>query len=251
MNISFDDKTRLFRLDTNSSSYILAVIDTGMLAHVYYGKRLSSSCGTLSFLRTEEFPYIPSVNERDRISFFDNYPAEYPTSGIGDYRPACLGVRTPGGHEACCLLYKSHRILREKPPLSGLPSTFSGRTEALTLEITCEDPDIGLSVTLSYTIFSDVDVIIRSARMENIGTGHLYLTRALSACVEFDGTDREIMTLHGSWARERHIQKRRAGLGSFSTGSVRGEPGHQEHPFLGILSKTATQTIRIKSVRSS
>ena len=242
MRISYEAKLKQFHLNTNRSSYIFAVIDEGTLAHVYYGKRLQSTLGTHDFLRTEESPFIPSQNDRDRISFNDSYPAEYPTAGIGDYRPACLSVRTPEGYEACHLLYTGHRIRKDKPILPGLPSTFAGDVQAETLEVVCEDKCIGLRVTLLYTVFADVDVIIRSTRIENIGVGPLFLTRALSACVEFDGVDRDILTLHGSWARERHIKRSPAVYGSYSTGSVRGEPGHQEHPFLGVLSKNATQS---------
>ena len=39
--IIFDDKNRIFKLDTPNSSYMIKIADEdGFLLHMYYGKRL-------------------------------------------------------------------------------------------------------------------------------------------------------------------------------------------------------------------
>ena len=67
------------------------------------------------------------------------------------------------------LFYVSHKIYAGKPGLAGLPATFGDENACETLELFCEDPVLGLKVTLLYTAFSDVDVITRSVRIENDG----------------------------------------------------------------------------------
>ena len=52
--------------------------------------------------------------------------------------------------------------------------------------------------------------------------------------------DYEMITLHGSWARERQIDVRGIGYGKQSVASNRGESSHQEHPFMAVKQKTAT-----------
>ena len=56
-----------------------------------------------------------------------------------------------------------------------------------------------------------------------------------------DNRDYDMITLHGSWARERHIQRKPLGYGIQRTSSFRGESSHQEHPFLALVDRHTTQ----------
>lgn len=100
----------------------------------------------------------------------------------------------------------------------------------------------GLEVTLFYTAFSKLDAITRSVQVKNHGTDTLYLTKVMSAAFDMDNDKEfEMLTMHGSWARERRIQKKPIGYGKQSCGSIRGESSHQEHPFLALLEKGTNQ----------
>lgn len=166
---------------------------------------------------------------------------EYTGHNLGDYREGTLSVRTLSGHTGVSLSYVSHRIYDGKEALEGLPATFGGKDECRTLEITCEDPVLKLQVVLSYSIFADTDAIARSVKVVNYGGETVYLTKVLSACIDMDNDDYEMITLHGSWARERAIQTYPIRKGKQSVGSVRGESSHQEHPFMAWKSRTATE----------
>lgn len=244
MSIRYDAEKKLFQLDTPNTSYVLGVKDSfGYLLHYYYGKRLNP--GDVSYLaRTEEAPYTPDRNARDKLSFLDCAPFEYPTGGIGDFREHCLEVRTQSGHNAVELQYCGHRILAGKPALAGLPATFGTEQECDSLEITLLDPILDLEVKLLYTAFRDVDVITRSLRVTNRGGREeaIYLTKVLSACLDMDNADYSLLTLHGSWARERRMQYRKIGYGKQGSFSERGETSHQEHPFAALTSPNVTQT---------
>ncbi len=50
-------------------------------------------------LRTDAAPFVPSKNNRERATFLDCLPAEYPGNGIGDYRESCIAVRIAGGRD--------------------------------------------------------------------------------------------------------------------------------------------------------
>jgi alpha-galactosidase len=63
----------------------------------------------------------------------------------------------------------------------------------------------------------------------------------MSMSVDMDQTDYRMLTLHGSWARERQMDFRSIGYGKQSVGSTRGESSHQEHPFVALVSEKATQ----------
>lgn len=239
--IFFNEKERVFKLDTPNTTYMIGIVDKeNFVGHIYYGKSLRD-IDAAYLMRTEEPPFIPSKNNRERCSFYDCFPFEYPTSGVGDYREGGIGIRTAAGHVGSMLSYISYEIIDGKPELKGLPATFGTEKECMTLKLVCEDKYVGMQVELLYTVFEDVDVITRSVRITNIGQEYFYLTRVNSACIDMDNKDFDMVSLHGSWARERHIQRKTLGYGIHNVSSFRGESSHQDHPFLALVDKNTTQ----------
>ncbi|MCI8833807.1 MAG: alpha-galactosidase [Ruminococcus sp.] len=242
MGISFYEKEGLFQLDTKTTTYLIGIVDGAYVGHVYYGKRLSGCQGACALLRIGEPPFVPSKNEREKASFADTFPFEYSVWGVGDYREHSLLVRTEQGHRVCEPVYVSHRILEGKPGLPGLPATFAGKGgKAETLEIICKDSWIGLKIILRYSVFEDADAVIRSVQLINEGSEKLYVERALSACLEIEGAGFEMLTLTGSWARERTVTRCPLTYGRLSVSSVRGCSSHQKHPFLAVTTPGTTQ----------
>ena len=241
MNISYNEQNRVFKLDTANTSYCIGIVDEeNFVGHIYYGRKLTED-NLVYLMRTTEPPFVPSQNNRDRTSFLDTFPVEYTGSGLGDYREGTLSVRTVEGHDGVSLSYVSHRIYDGKDALQGLPATFGEDSECKTLELTCEDKLLHLQVILSYSIFADSDAVARSVRIVNNAQEPIRLTKVLSACIDMDNDDYEMITLHGSWARERIIQTRPVMKGKQSVSSVRGESSHQEHPFMAWKKKTTTE----------
>lgn len=241
MQIGYHEKNRVFKIDTEHTSYCIGIVDEeNFLGHIYYGRKLAED-DLVYLMRTDEAPYVPSRNNRERTSFLDTFPMEYTGHGLGDYREGTLTVKTLKGHTAVSLSYVSHRIYDGKEALAGLPATFAQEDACKTLEITCEDPVLHLQVILSYSIFADSDAIARSVRVVNQSAEAVYLTKVLSACIDMDNEDYEMITLHGSWGRERVIQTRPVMRGKQGVSSVRGESSHQEHPFMAWKSRTTTE----------
>ncbi len=239
--ITYNEKQRVFQLDTPNTTYMIGIVDEeNFIGHIYYGRKLKNADASY-LMRTDEPPFVPSRNNRERCSFYDCFPFEYPTAGLGDYREGCIGVRTAAGHAGAMLSYVSHEIMAGKPELEGLPATFGTEEDCTTLRLLCEDRYVGMQVELLYTVFRDTDAITRSVRVTNVGTEHFYLTKVYSACIDMDNRDYDMVSLHGSWARERHIQRKTLGYGIQNVSSFRGESSHQDHPFLALADKNATQ----------
>lgn len=293
MGIFYHEKENLFQILTPNTEYCIGIADGSYVGHVYYGKRMEDiRCSYL--LRTGEAPFVPSVNEGEKGSFTDNFPYEYSTWGVGDYRESCLIVRNSDGYRGCELMYDSYRIFDGKPELPGLPATFCkdecvrhvqqevlecpeegikreaqrgqetekqrerqaqaaevptgvGRTAEVpvgagqTLEIVCRDAVIGLKVILRYSVFDDSDAIMRSVELQNESEKPLYVEKVLSASMDMDAQDYELLTLNGSWARERHMERSPLSYGKHGVSSVRGISSHQEQPFLAVLGRHADQ----------
>ncbi len=241
MGIKYYENERIFKLDGKDTTYLIAVVDDEkFVGHIYYGSKIEDF-QIDHLLRLKEAPFVPTENNRDRLAFYDSFPWEYPTRGIGDFREDCLAIETKEGHWALKLTYQSHKISHGKQAPQGLPGVFGDEKNASVLELICEDAQTGFEVTLIYTIFEDSDAIIRSTKIFNKAKESVYLTKALSACIDMDNAEYDLITLHGSWARERHIQRRSVGYGSQGVFSVRGESGHQDHPFLCLAESDANQ----------
>ena len=241
MAIHYLEKEQLFWLDTKNTSYVIGIVDDEQfVGHVYYGKKIRKQDASY-LMRTTEAPFVPSKNNRDRTSFLDCFPMEYTGNGVGDFRESTIAVRTKDGHVAVSLSYDSYEITEQKPELKGLPSTFGQAGECQTLILHCKDAILGLEVDLLYTAFEKEDVITRSVNVKNAGKDTLYLTKVFSACLDMDNQEFEMLTMHGSWARERQMEYRYIGHGKQSVGSNRGESSHQEHPFFALKAKNATE----------
>ncbi|MBE6754246.1 MAG: alpha-galactosidase [Ruminococcaceae bacterium] len=242
MNIIYDESSRVFRLDTKNSSYIIAVVDKeGFLCHVHYGAPVSDTEMSI-FTRQKEYPFIPGDYNRERAAFHDGFQFEFAGNGVGDFRESAVAVLDEDGGTAAEFFYRSHRIFRGKPKLPGLPASFADEQDCMTLEITTHDPVLGLDAKLLYTVFEDSDVITRSVVVENNSTRPIRLTKIMSMCMDMDDAGYDLLTLHGSWGRERHIERQKLRHGKQSVGSTRGRSSHQEHPFIALLSPNASQT---------
>ncbi len=241
MNITFNEKNRSFKIDTANTSYIMGIVDEeAFIGHAYYGSRIEDE--PLYLMRTEEPPFVPSKNNRDRGSFMDTFPCEFPGNGLGDYREGAIEIIDAEGHRAVNLTYDGYKISDGKPALYGFPATFeSSAGKAKTLEIFASDKVTGVKAVLTYSVFEDCDAVIRSTKIINGSDKDIFLTKVMSASIDMDSEDFELLTLHGSWARERQIDIRPVGYGKTSVGSVKGESSHQEHPFMALVQRGATQ----------
>jgi alpha-galactosidase len=234
VTIEWDADARQFHLTNGAISYILAVHDNGALGSIHFGQALAPgrSYGHL----------VP-----DRFSGFSNrlgdpVALEYPTPGSGDYRVPGLVIEQPDGSTVLELAYRDHRIQPGKPPLAGLPSTYAETDdEAETLEVDLADAATGLLVCVSYTIFRDVPVVARSARLRNEGPARLDVSAAMSLVLDLPDADWELIHLGGAWARERHLRTRHLVMGRQSISSARGSSSHVHNPFICLRRPSTTE----------
>ena len=241
MPVSYNESCRVFRLDTMNTTYLIGIVGKeNFLGQIYYGPAVPDD--DMRFLmRLEDRPWTPDSNPKERASFYDAFPFEYPAWGGGSFREPCLRVQDTSGGGNCELFYESHSIFHGKPALPGLPAAYGTPEQCDTLEIICRDPALQLRVSMLYTVFRDSDVICRSVHVKNEGDSPVSLTAVLSASLELDNMDFDVITLHGSWSREREIDRRMLSHGKQEAFSLRGISSHQYHPFLALCEHTATQ----------
>lgn len=237
--IKFYENEKIFKIDTENVSYIMAIADNHYLGNVYYGAKISDY-DVRYLMQLDEPPFTPSVNNREKAGFLDKFPMEYPAGGIGDFRESCIEIKNEKNQYGADFEYVGYRILEEKKPIKGMPAAFGDN--AKTLEIELEDKSVGIRLVLSYSIFEDSDAIIKSVDIRNEGSEKVYLEKAMSTCLNINLKNPKMVTLDGAWGRERRISRREIGFGKTSVSSQRGISSHQENPFTAIVSEDCTQT---------
>ena len=72
--ITYNEKERVFKLDTPNTTYMIGIVDEeDFVGHIYYGRKLREAEAAY-LMRTGEPPFVPGRNNRERCSFYDCFP---------------------------------------------------------------------------------------------------------------------------------------------------------------------------------
>ena len=241
MPVFCDEKLKQFQLDTKSSSYVMKVRD-GFLLHLYWGSRLDVRDHSYMLWDQGRAAFSCRLEGCDG-PILDDMRLEYPAWGRGDNRTPALEVINPDGSDIADLRYVSYRITDGKPMPDGLPAMYCEPDDGVqTLEIILRDPVSGLSVSLFYSVFPDTDIITRRALITNGSKDTLKLETALSAAIDFDRCDFDVISNHGTHCRERHVERAPLARGKFELYSRRGASSHVHNPFLILTNRDTCET---------
>lgn len=242
MSIIYNNEHKIFHLQAGDTSYVMQVLKEGYLAHLYWGRKIRDICAEDALVLVERCSFSPNPNPQNKVLSLDTLPQEYPSYGSTDFRTPAYELQLENGSTVTELKYETHKIIKGKPKLEGLPATYTeSDSEAETLEIVMVDSLIGLRIILSYTIFEGYNVITRNVRFLNNGNTKLKLFRALSMSIDLNNEKYDFIHLYGSWARERYIERRPLFKGNQSIESRRGASSHNHNPFICLLSKDASE----------
>ncbi|MCX4268441.1 MAG: alpha-galactosidase [Lachnospiraceae bacterium] len=240
--ITVNQTEHLFHLHNGRISYLLYIMESGQLGHLYFGKALNPNGSYRHMIEKSHRPMTTYFTEGDLYTSYEHLCQEYPCYGTSDYRYPALEIQGIDGSRICKLEYQNYCIIKGKKPLPGLPATYTEeKNEADTLEIIMKDPYRNLEVTFSYTIFYDFDVITRSVRFFNYGNEPIFLNRAMSMSIDMPDSHYQSLQLSGSWSRERYIKIRDLEPGITSISSTRGHSSHQHNPFLALKRSSTTE----------
>lgn len=241
MSIIFSEKEKTFILHTKDTTYQMKVDNYGFLLHLYYGRRTNGYMDYLLCYADRGFSGNPYDAGADRTYSMDVLPQELPCHGTGDYRSPAVIVKNTDGSYGCDFRYKSHRILKGKYHISGLPAVYAGEDEGETLEIYMEDPVTNVQVTLLYGVLSDLNIITRSAKIRNSGSGKIYLEKAQAACLDWLYGEYDLISFYGRHAMERNVQRIPVAHGAHVIGSRRGTSSHQYNPMMILAGHETTE----------
>lgn len=230
MSIRFNEENKTFYLTGKECSYAFSVNEQGFLVHLHYGKKIAEA--DLAYLvKGMDFANSPSVREFEPS--LNAIPQEYAIYGRGDYRLPSVMIQTESGSRLTEFRYLSHKIVKEKPLIKGMPSMRGGET----LVVTLYDKVNGLELDLYYTIYEEQSAVARRAVVKNKGELPVSILKISSFSIDFARNDFDLISLPGEWAGERDIERRPLRRGIFEASSTRGNTSHQYNPFLALCDK--------------
>jgi alpha-galactosidase len=206
--ITFDEKQRLWVLQSGEATYALGVNERGELQHLYWGKRIRAQDLTSAHSLPEWASFDLSTTTT---------PQEYPGWGAGLYVEPALKATFANGNREVVLYYVDQKL------------------EGNHLEITLKDEISALFVHLHYRVYPDSGILERSAQIENRTSEEVTVESAQSASWTLPG-DRSyrLHYLTGRWAGEWQLQTETLQIGKRVIESRRGSTGNDANPWFAI-----------------
>lgn len=233
----------IFSLHTANSTYQMKVDDKGILLHTYYGRKTDDTDYSYLIMSADRgFSGNIEAAGDDRTYSLDYYPQEFPVCGSGDYRVNCLQAAFDSGVNDCLLNFESYKVYHGKYGLQGLPAMFAVEEDAVdTLEIVLKDTHEDLYIHLYYGVFEACDVITRAAVVENKSEKRVRLSRVMSACIDFNRSDMDMIHFHGKHVGERETERTALFHGITELRSTRGTSSHHHNPFVILADRNTDE----------
>lgn len=124
-----------------------------------------------------------------------------------------MHIKQSAGYTVSEFQYKSHSLVKGKPALHGLPSTFGDADDVSTLVVHMYDNYSSVAADLTYSIFPKYDAIVRSVNITNNGKGNITIEKLASLSVDLPYEEFDMLELRGDWAREGKRLRRKVDYG--------------------------------------
>jgi alpha-galactosidase len=205
---TFDDATKVFRLDGGNVTYSFGVNARGELQQLYWGGRLGAA---------DSIP--EAVPAREWASFdssYTNTPQEYAGWGAGLFVEPALKVMFADGNRDLVLHYDKHE------------TTSDG------FNVVLKDIKRQVFVTLHYAIDPGSGIVARSAKIENREAQPITIEQAAAAAWALPPAHYMLSYLTGRWAGEWTLNQETVHAGARVIESRRGTTGSQANPWFAI-----------------
>ena len=243
MPIIYDEQNKIFNLQTPNTSYVIGLFKGKVPIHIHYGNRIERTY-KIEDMYDKTFSEVGlTIHNGDDFDVMDEVmPEEFPVYGSGYFGTPAFHAQYEDGSSVSRLYYSGHKIYEGKPQLKGLPSAYTDSdSEAQTLELYLQDELTGVKIVMCYTAYNDRDVITRSHKVINGGSGNVRLKNIMSGFLSMPDKEYDFISLEGDWCHEGNVQRIPLIKGSCCVDSKRGTSSHTHNPFVCLASKGATE----------
>lgn len=231
------ESDKKFLLSGKGFSLAMFVDGQGYLQTLHFGGEINKS--DLNFLTAHAGKIQePPADNVNRENYLDGMPSECPFYGRVDTAEPMLIISRADGGAVSRFKYFSHKIYSGSPEIPDMPHARGGGG---TLAVTLKDDFSETFVTLNYTVWDKLGVLVKNCEIENAGETPSTLKRAYSFCTDFTDREFDLMRLWGDWAKERTPERAPLAHGMTKIQAIRGVSSHQLNPFIALLSKDCAE----------
>lgn len=245
MAILFDEKNKIFNIQTKNSSLVFGIYEDKLPVMLHYGKRLKDTYSiekTLDFTMTRGTAHNALLKDFDSKISTEIVSTLYPTYGNCDLRIPAISIVQNNGTMCSSFYYKSHKIIKGKNQIEGLPQTYVEEGDNVeSLELCLYDDIDNIELILNYSAFYDYDIIAQSVKVTNKSDKKIKIDRIMSASVDLKYKNFDFIHLHGAWCNECNVQRVPVLNGGMTIDSKRGCSSPNHNPFFALAEKSATE----------
>lgn len=239
-----------YLLNTENTSYVLSVMSTKHLEHLYYGRKIKADGAEdliplvqkRGAMPGDTSGYCSAEGVVDAALTMEYIRQEFSTSGKGDINEPCIEVIHSDGAATSDYLFEAAEVLTDKPSYITMPTAYANEPDN-TLKVTLKDPNYNLTVELYYCIFEKEDVITRMTVFKNTSGETVRLRRLMSAQLDMEGTGYVFTTFNGAWTREMHRFDTVVNSGKHVNSAFTGTSSNRANPFVMISTGSTTEDL--------
>ena len=205
---TYDEATKVFRLDGGNVTYAFGVNSRGELQQLYWGGRIGISDRVPAAVPAREWASFDSS--------YTNTPQEYAGWGAGLFIEPALKVTFADGNRDLVLHYEKYE---------SAPDGFN---------VVLKDIKRQVFVTLHYAIDPESGILARSATIENRESQPITIEQAAAAAWALPAGQYTLDYLTGRWAGEWTLTQEKLTPGARVLESRRGSTSHQANPWFAI-----------------
>lgn len=223
-------------LETKDLSYIIDILPSGKLEHVYLGPKTKSKLSDLKIKLDTMVGSQVLYSDLEPISL-DLLPLEYSSIGKGDYRSMPLEVKMPNGSFVADFCYLKHEI-KDGSLDYKLPHAKNATN---TIIVTLVDKVNNVYLDLIYSSFYETNVFTRKVVLTNKNENSLSIRKIMSMMLDIYDKDYDIITFDGGWIKETNKHKRPVSYGLFSISSQTGASSNRHNAGFILSKKNTTE----------
>lgn len=236
-------KNNIFYLNTEETSYIFRVAETGHLEHLHYGKCVEEGCDVTAFaVKNLNLNGCGIAYDKEHTGIcMNDMCLEVSGRGTGDMRTPSVELVWEDGSSTVDFLYESYEILEGKPALETLPASYDETGTASTLKVVLKEKYRPVKLELYYGVFPESNVITRSCILVNEGDAPVKIKRLMSAQLDILGTGYVMTSFHGDWGREMERHDAVVSSGCLVNTSRTGFSSNHANPFVMLFAPGSTE----------
>ena len=236
------EKDGVFALETERTSYLFRVMDTGHLEHLYYGRKIRLRDAAAL---TEKHSSAPGgsiyYDGTHKALSLEDACLEVSSYGRGDIREPFLEVVYADGSFTSDFVFESFEISGAKPEFASLPGSYSEDGQVEHLCVRLRETAKPAALELHYSVYPECDVIGRSAKLINTGEAEITVKRLMSAQLDLPDCGWVFTTFTGGWAREMKRTDTQVWAGKCVNSSYAGVSSSRANPFVMLSGEHTTE----------